>query len=436
MGFNGSGTFVRLRNWVADAAANIKIRADLHDSEDDGFAAGLSNCITKDGQTTITQNIPFNGKRITGLADAVNPQDAATKTQSVMKAGDTMSGPLAVGVTMPTPIAPASICSTNISAYTFAFNCHHDGTNWVADAGAGIGKGLIGFHSDGRMMLMASNPAGAIGSVIDSGIKFSVDHNGNAAAIGSLTVGTTATISGPLFSTSLTTTGAIVSGASVSFGSSNYVAYYNAPYSNLQMWPTYIIRTNTSTGDIEFVLNNSIWSKWNFGGAFIHSGAASKPGGGPWADSSDERIKTIKGDYEPGLDEILQLQPKRFTYKGNETNEPPAHLAGLKDENNKVIDRSADPVEVPYPNSPHFQAAKDEIEFTGLIAQDVEAVFPEMVKQREAYIDGEQVSDLRDLDTTPLLFAVVNSCRQLKELNDSLVSRVDALETRIAALEA
>lgn len=79
MPFNGSGVFQRVRNWVADAAAGIKIRADYHDSEDDGFALGLSNCIAKDGQTTITQNIPFNSKRITGLANPINPQDAATK---------------------------------------------------------------------------------------------------------------------------------------------------------------------------------------------------------------------------------------------------------------------------------------------------------------------------------------------------------------------
>jgi hypothetical protein len=39
------------------------------DGEDNGFATGLSNCITKDGQTTITANIPFNSKKITGLAN-------------------------------------------------------------------------------------------------------------------------------------------------------------------------------------------------------------------------------------------------------------------------------------------------------------------------------------------------------------------------------
>jgi len=103
MPFNGSGVFQRLRNWVADATAGIKIRADYHDAEDDGFAAGLTNCITKDGQTVITQNIPMNSKRITGLADPVNPQDAATKASLtsaivgfVKKVGDTMTGDLVI----------------------------------------------------------------------------------------------------------------------------------------------------------------------------------------------------------------------------------------------------------------------------------------------------------------------------------------------------
>jgi hypothetical protein len=108
MPFNGFGVFQRVRNWVADATAGVKIRADYHDSEDDGFAAGLTNCITKDGQTTITQNIPWNSKRITGLADPINPQDAATKasvdvvsTNKVSKSGDTMTGNLTVTSSSP-----------------------------------------------------------------------------------------------------------------------------------------------------------------------------------------------------------------------------------------------------------------------------------------------------------------------------------------------
>lgn len=70
MPFNGSGTFLRVRNWVNDAAANIRIRADRHDSEDDNFALGLSQCITKDGQTTITADLPMASFRHTNVGEA------------------------------------------------------------------------------------------------------------------------------------------------------------------------------------------------------------------------------------------------------------------------------------------------------------------------------------------------------------------------------
>lgn len=70
MAFNGSGVFERLYSWVNDAAANIKIRADRMDNEMNGMAVGLSTCITKNGQTTITANLPMAGFRHTGVGDA------------------------------------------------------------------------------------------------------------------------------------------------------------------------------------------------------------------------------------------------------------------------------------------------------------------------------------------------------------------------------
>lgn len=76
MAFNGSGLFQRLYNWVNDAGAGIDISAMKMDAEENGFAAGLSNCITKDGQQTLTADIPWAGFKITGLGDAANPQDA------------------------------------------------------------------------------------------------------------------------------------------------------------------------------------------------------------------------------------------------------------------------------------------------------------------------------------------------------------------------
>jgi hypothetical protein len=66
---NGSGTFNRIYNWTTDAGNGIDIEASRMDGEFDGLATGLSNSIAKDGQTTITANIPFNSKKITGIAN-------------------------------------------------------------------------------------------------------------------------------------------------------------------------------------------------------------------------------------------------------------------------------------------------------------------------------------------------------------------------------
>lgn len=79
MAFNGSGTFARLFNWVQDRANGVKVRADRTDQEMDGFAAGLSNCICRDGQSTISADIPFNNKKITGLADATGATHALNR---------------------------------------------------------------------------------------------------------------------------------------------------------------------------------------------------------------------------------------------------------------------------------------------------------------------------------------------------------------------
>ena len=67
--YNGSGTFVRTYDWTTDEGNGINIEAARMDTEDDGFATGLSTAITKDGQTTISANIPFNTKKITGLGN-------------------------------------------------------------------------------------------------------------------------------------------------------------------------------------------------------------------------------------------------------------------------------------------------------------------------------------------------------------------------------
>lgn len=79
MPFSGAGIFSRLFNWMNDSAAGTGILPDRMDQEMDGFAAGLSNAICRDGQSTVAANIPFNGHRITGLGAATAGTDALNR---------------------------------------------------------------------------------------------------------------------------------------------------------------------------------------------------------------------------------------------------------------------------------------------------------------------------------------------------------------------
>ena len=82
MPFDSNGTFNRARFWVSDAAANIKIRADYHDAHDTDIASGLSGCITKNGSTQPTANLPMNGKKLINHGSTLasdGPQTVATK---------------------------------------------------------------------------------------------------------------------------------------------------------------------------------------------------------------------------------------------------------------------------------------------------------------------------------------------------------------------
>jgi hypothetical protein len=110
---------------------------------------------------------------------------------------------------------------------------------------------------------------------------------------------------------------------------------------------------------------------------------AYKVGGGPWLASSDRRIKNVHRKYAGGLAQIEQLQPIVYSYKGNDA--------------------------APGGASP----AASGKEFIGLVAQECEELFPEMVVKSPGFVDGAAVPDLRGLDTGPLLYAMLNAIKEL-----------------------
>ena len=397
MPFNGSGVYQRVRNWMADATAGIKIRADLHDSEDDGFALGLTNCITKDGQSLITQNIPFNSKRITGLADPVNPQDAVTKAYTDTKV-----------TTLPPPVNAgdatnkAYVDAGDVALQANIDNANANANNRVLRSGDTMTGQLVvpNINLSGRTLFFAD---GSHYLSHDGGGTFTFTGGGLNITGGLNTLGNTIS-SGPINCGAINANGTsqFVDRALVVGGAQPVFAVHNTGRS--EAWGFWVDAGQTG------MLIGSTDGAGTPAGAWLRVSAgvpgigltsfqgAFKPGGGVWADTSDARIKNVLGDYTSGLDAVTALNPVRFTFKGNDT----VHAGDT---------------------SSHATAAAEATEFVGLIAQDAKAALPEMVTTIDAYIDGAAVTDLHQLDTTPLIYALINAIKELK-------ARVETLEGR------
>jgi hypothetical protein len=192
-------------------------------------------------------------------------------------------------------------------------------------------------------------------------------------------------------------------------GGNNGCDFAIARYSDGGGFLSYPFVIKRSTGNSAF--NGDLYA---LGPVFLVTGSAMKPGGGPFADSSDERTKTVIDYYPDGLGKIKALEPVRYTFKGNDV---PLALT------------PSTPPGQPDPRSPHYKDAVAGTVFTGLIAQEVETVMPEMVKQVSGYIDGVIVNDVRTLDTTQLIFCLINAIKEM-------AARIESLEAAATTTSA
>ena len=86
MGWNGSGVFQRLYNWVTDRDAGNPIDATKMDAEMDGMATGITNCLAKDGQNSATANIDLGSNKLVNVANGSASGDAANFGQTITAA--------------------------------------------------------------------------------------------------------------------------------------------------------------------------------------------------------------------------------------------------------------------------------------------------------------------------------------------------------------
>lgn len=162
MPFNGSGvySFPSLPGSFNPAISGQQATpADWNTLATDLTANGLTNVICKDGQTTITANIPFSGFRPTGLGNATALTDATTAGQ-VQNARHTYA--LDTGSVNAFAIAPLPACSAYAVGQSFQFRAiHSNNTSAPTLNVSGLGAGTITY---------ASGAALPIGALVTDGL--------------------------------------------------------------------------------------------------------------------------------------------------------------------------------------------------------------------------------------------------------------------------
>jgi hypothetical protein len=188
MAYNGSGTFL-INTAGQPVVANTVISATVFNALTADLATGLSTAITKDGQTTITANIPFASNKITGLGAGTLATDAAQlgQVQSTAAKLITVSGTDTITGTM----------SPTLTAYAagqlFYFVAAGANTTTVTLNVDGLGAKAV--TRDGSTALAAGDiNSGEVVVVIYDGTRFQMINAANS--FGNTTINGTLTVTG------------------------------------------------------------------------------------------------------------------------------------------------------------------------------------------------------------------------------------------------
>jgi hypothetical protein len=115
------------------------------------------------------------------------------------------------------------------------------------------------------------------------------------------------------------------------------------------------------------------------------NGDADKVGGGSWLNFSDERLKTIKGKFRPGLKAVMQLNPIRYEYLKN-------NALGLKSDGEHV----------------------------GFGAQSLQKIIPEaVVKNSEGYLM---------VNNDPIIWTMLNAIKEQQAEIEQLKGQIKKLQ--------
>lgn len=194
-GFNGSGTFV-ISAVGLPYVTGTTISSTVGNQWNTDLATGLSTCLTKDGQSLPTANIPMSGFKLTGLGSATTTADALAYGQvSAVLSGLSIA---AAGATSGQLVFPAT---QNASTNANTLDDYEEGT---FDPGLTFGGAFVGgtltahagqYIKIGKMVqfslrLTIGNPGSSTGEAKITNLPFTADSSNEAAAPCAMTAST------------------------------------------------------------------------------------------------------------------------------------------------------------------------------------------------------------------------------------------------------
>lgn len=159
MSFNGSGTF-QINTTGQPVVAGTVITATAFNALTADLATGLSTCVTKDGQTTVTANLPMGGNKLTGLGAGSLATDSARLSQVQ---GNIVS---LLGVSGIDTITGSG--SPQVTAYTTGQMF------WFVASGTNTGAATLNIDSLGAKSITRGTAALAAGDIISGSVALVV----------------------------------------------------------------------------------------------------------------------------------------------------------------------------------------------------------------------------------------------------------------------
>lgn len=169
MSFNGSGTFSLTYNWATEQASSPIEIAKL-DTQESDIAAGLSNCILRDGTGLPSTTIPWNSQALTGVSNL--SAERVTVTGSTVPAnGMYLSAANTVAwATNTTARAFLDSATLGVGGAASVGNAAKSGTDRMVEVSSTTNGDIVGFQafvnegSNGRRaMLWVDDTAGTFG---------------------------------------------------------------------------------------------------------------------------------------------------------------------------------------------------------------------------------------------------------------------------------